>query len=86
VPELVEYRPRFAPHVRGSYTPRARDPETQELEPQEVRATCEKCGEAYGPVECKAGRVRQRVDLWASQHHLHRDPMTPRPVAKLPGS
>jgi hypothetical protein len=81
-----EHRPKFAPHVRGEYTARVFDPEAGEHEPQTVRATCERCGEAYGPTECKSGRVRQHIDTWAAASHLHRDPMAPRPVVKPKGS
>lgn len=82
---LVPYSPAFAPHVKGSHTPRVYDAEAGEHEPQKVRARCEICGEEYGPAECKSGRVRQHIDTWAT-NHLHRDPMVPRPVVKAPGS
>ena len=82
--ELVPYSPAFAPHVLGTYTPREYDPIAAKHEPQTVRATCTKCGEVYGPAECASGRVRQHVDAWAVAGHLHRDPMIPRPVLKLP--
>lgn len=82
----VAYSPRFAPHVKGSYSPRTVDEETGLREPQSVRATCEVCGAEYGPIECASGRVRQRVDTWAAVDHLHRDRLDPRPVVKPAGS
>jgi len=80
----VDYSPAFAPHVKGRYTARVWDPGTARHEPQTWSATCAKCKDTYGPTQCDSGRVRQKIDTWAL-NHLHRDPMTPRPVVKLPG-
>ena len=82
--ELVRYSPAFAPHVEGTYTPREYDPVLARHEPQTVRAKCTRCGEEYGPAECQSGRVRQHIDNWAVGNHLHRDPMIPRPIIKIP--
>lgn len=84
--EPIPYSPAFAPHVKGRYSPRVYDPELGEHEPQKVWAHCDACGEDYGPIECKSGRVRQHVDTWAATGHLHRDRLDPRPVVKPAGS
>lgn len=73
MPEELEHRPRWAPHVVGRFAPRVHDPETGEVEPQVVRLLCEKCRDEH-QVVCVTGRPREHVGQYALMH-LHCDPM-----------
>jgi hypothetical protein len=75
----VPYRPKWAPHVAGSYTEREFDPEERRYLPQQWQASCEVCRAQHGPVWCESGLVRDHVSTFALAH-LHRDPLSPVPV------
>jgi hypothetical protein len=62
-----EYVPRYAEHVKGRYT--RVTVEDGRRQPQLVEARCERCGAWYRN-ECRQGRPRQHVALFARQH-LH---------------
>lgn len=71
---MVEYRPRWAQHVRGEYTEREFDAETNQYAEQTYKVTCETCGESWGPAKCLSGKVRNHIAMFAT-HHLHRNPL-----------
>jgi len=70
----VEWRPRWAPHVRGEHTERTVDPETHQADEQKYKITCERCGETWGPSVCTSGLVRTRIANFAVLH-AHRNPL-----------
>ncbi len=63
---MTEYRPVFAPHVRGDYSPRWEDGERVE---QRWSAVCERCGDEYRGV-CETGQPKRRIERFAVLH-LH---------------
>lgn len=67
----TEWRPEFAPHVRGRYEEAV--VEDGERQPQRFECDCEKCGAHYQNV-CTSGAVRTRIVRFAAVH-LHRDPL-----------
>jgi hypothetical protein len=70
----VEWRPKFAPHVKGEYTDREIDPETHMPLEQKYKIVCENCGATWGPLGCSSGMVRQHISRFALGH-IHRDPL-----------
>ena len=76
-----EFRPRWAPHVKGEHTARVVD-ERGVPEPQRWKCTCEVCGAIHGPVVCDSGMVRKHISNFAIAH-AHRDPLNdPFPKAR----
>jgi hypothetical protein len=73
-PEWEEWRPPFAKHVLGRYTPREHDPETGIVD-QMYSIQCETCHQSFGPVKCTTGAVREHITRFAIQH-THRNPLT----------
>jgi hypothetical protein len=71
-PGLTEYRPRFAPHVVGTYG--SRFDEAGEPQEQRIRMECthRSCGEVQFRT-CLSGQPRDHVTRFAILH-LHRDP------------
>jgi hypothetical protein len=68
----LEYRPKFAPHVVGTYPPREWDEDEGEWGEQRVELACERCGQTHRVV-CTSGRVRDQVARFALGH-VHQDP------------
>jgi hypothetical protein len=79
VTEELEYRPRWAPHVRGTFPPREVDPETRQPEPVLVRMRCEwpDC-RGYHQIVCTSGLMREHVARFALGH-VHRDVFREKP-------
>jgi hypothetical protein len=63
----IEYSPKWAPHVKGRYSPRVLDPETKLPEEQRVEARCTLCGDRYKNV-CRQGMPRNYILKFASFH------------------
>lgn len=76
-PTWVEWTPEQAPHVRGRYTARVWDHETQLHEEQRVEATCtfDGCNGVFKR-SCSSGRPRELIATFATVH-LHRDAFAP---------
>lgn len=73
--KVEEWRPPWAPHVRGQIERAVFDPETGEREPQRWTVLCEKCGGTFRG-ECYSGQSRTHVSRFA-RLHLHADPLDP---------
>jgi hypothetical protein len=76
---VVEWSPPNAPHVSGSWSPRAFDSYGLPI-PQRVECRCSTCGQTWGTL-CGSGLVRAHVQRFALAH-LHFEPIG----ARLPGS
>ena len=74
----TEYRPKWASHVKGTYSERQYD-EGGIPEPQLVQCWCEwpECG-AYWQIHCETGATRAHIARFASVH-IHKDVFAPRP-------
>ncbi len=76
----LEFRPRWAAHVVGTYEPRAYD-EDGTPEPQRIDMRCETCGDTHR-VTCPSGAVRAWVNKFATLH-LHKDVLDPTRVTEM---
>jgi hypothetical protein len=76
--QWTEWRPKWAPHVRGEHTPRVMDPETGLPESQKIRIVCERCGATWGPSECTSGLVRNKIAAYALDHKACLPVQTPK--------
>lgn len=72
-PKWLEWRPPWALHVKGEYTPRERGP-SGFCEPQRVRMVCEfelspgqRCGQTW-QTTCASGNVRSHINNFAKAH------------------
>lgn len=86
----VEWSPSWAPHVKGRYTERIRDPITGMCRPQIVSMVCNYrnhegkiCGATWSTL-CSSGAVRNHISQFAFRH-AHRDFASPQKVIR-PGS
>lgn len=79
----IEFRPKFAQHVRGRFTKREYDPETRMPEPQKYEAKCQVCQQEWQG-SCESGAVKAHISKFAAQH-THRDPMASPRIVR-PGS
>lgn len=68
--QLVEYRPKFAPHVVGTF-----EPSVLRSAPTNVFMKCETCHET---ITWRCASPRERVRKFALMHQ-HRDPMKTEP-------
>ncbi len=75
------YRPVWAKHVLGQYTPRKMPLEGEPPEPQIVECKCEwpGCG-AYFRIPCLTGAVHSHIHNFA-QAHFHNDPFGAPPTS-----
>lgn len=87
--QWIDWSPAWAPHIKGRYTARIRDPESGRSEPQKVTMRCTHegeggvCGATWQTV-CASGNVRVHINNFAKAH-AHKDFASPARVVR-PGS
>lgn len=88
--QWIQWSPKWAPHVKGRYTKRERDPANGMCEPQHVHMVCahrgeggKLCGASWQTI-CASGQVRNHINRFAKQH-THTDFAQPARIVR-PGS
>ncbi len=74
-PAWREWRPSFAPHIKGRFERRTFDRDVGMPNPQKIVMECAKCGDRWQTV-CATGQVRSHIARFA-RLHLHRDVLDP---------